>query len=96
MRSGISEMSFSRSCDSRRLLPHFLNLCRSSARRLVLFGPDLIEAREVIAVEYDGTNYHGFQLQAGANTIQAELEKAIEVLAVCIKLASAEYDSAKK
>lgn len=38
------------------------------------------ERKFVIAVEYDGTNYHGFQLQAGANTIQAELEKAITAL----------------
>lgn len=30
-----------------------------------------------IIVEYEGTNYHGFQLQAGPNTIQAELEKAV-------------------
>jgi tRNA pseudouridine38-40 synthase len=35
------------------------------------------ERKFVIIVEYDGTNYHGFQLQTGANTIQAELEKAI-------------------
>jgi len=38
------------------------------------------ERKFVIIVEYDGTNYHGFQLQAGANTIQAELEKAILAL----------------
>jgi tRNA pseudouridine38-40 synthase len=38
------------------------------------------EKKFVIIVEYDGTNYHGFQLQVGANTIQAELEKAILAL----------------
>lgn len=38
------------------------------------------ERKFVIIVEYDGTNYHGFQLQARANTIQAELEKAILAL----------------
>ena len=35
----------------------------------------------VLLLEYDGARYHGFQLQANANTIQAELEKAIERIA---------------
>lgn len=30
-----------------------------------------------IIVEYDGTAYHGFQVQPGLNTIQGELERAI-------------------
>ncbi|HBK52795.1 MAG TPA: tRNA pseudouridine(38-40) synthase TruA, partial [Syntrophomonas wolfei] len=30
-----------------------------------------------LLLEYDGRNYHGFQLQKNANTVQAELEKAI-------------------
>lgn len=30
-----------------------------------------------LTVEYDGTNYHGFQVQPNANTIQEELEKAL-------------------
>lgn len=30
-----------------------------------------------MTVEYDGGRYHGFQRQANANTIQAEMEKAI-------------------
>ncbi len=30
-----------------------------------------------LLLEYDGSNYHGFQIQKNANTIQAELEKAI-------------------
>ena len=34
----------------------------------------------VLIVEYDGTSYHGFQLQAGLPTIQRELETAIEGL----------------
>lgn len=31
-----------------------------------------------LTVEYDGSNYSGFQRQANANTVQSELEKAIE------------------
>ncbi|MDO4539939.1 MAG: tRNA pseudouridine(38-40) synthase TruA [Syntrophomonadaceae bacterium] len=31
-------------------------------------------------VEYDGTNYHGFQRQANAHTVQAEIEKRIRQL----------------
>ena len=34
----------------------------------------------VLIVEYDGTRYHGFQLQAGLPTIQSELEAAIREL----------------
>ena len=34
--------------------------------------------RLAIVVEYDGTDYHGFQFQLNAATIQEELEKAIE------------------
>ncbi len=33
-----------------------------------------------LVIEYNGTNYHGFQWQAGAPTVQAELEKAIKKL----------------
>lgn len=33
--------------------------------------------RVVLIVEYDGTNYNGFQLQAGQPTIQGEIERAI-------------------
>lgn len=32
----------------------------------------------LIKVSYDGTNYHGFQVQPGKVTIQGELEKAIK------------------
>ncbi len=31
----------------------------------------------VLILEYDGTHYHGFQLQAGLPTIQGELERAL-------------------
>ena len=34
----------------------------------------------VLIVEYDGTHYHGFQMQAGLPTIQRELEAAIRKL----------------
>ena len=34
----------------------------------------------VLVVEYDGRQYHGFQWQANAPTIQAELERAIQKL----------------
>ena len=36
--------------------------------------------RYFIEVFYKGTHYSGFQTQENANTIQAELEKAIEIL----------------
>ena len=34
----------------------------------------------VLIIEYDGTSYHGFQLQAGLPTIQSEIEEAINKL----------------
>jgi len=34
----------------------------------------------VLIIEYDGTNYHGFQWQTGLPSIQRELEKAIKKL----------------
>ncbi len=34
----------------------------------------------VLIVEYDGTLYHGFQLQSGLKTIQSQMETAIEEL----------------
>jgi len=36
--------------------------------------------RFFLEVSYKGTNYSGFQVQENANTIQAEVEKAIEIL----------------
>ena len=37
-------------------------------------------AKVVLVMEYDGTNYHGFQLQQGAPTVQEEMEEALEKL----------------
>jgi len=39
-----------------------------------------MKTRIVIIVEYDGTRYHGFQLQGKLPTVQRELERAIEKL----------------
>ncbi len=33
-----------------------------------------------LTVAYDGTNYYGWQVQPNGNTIEAELDKAIEAL----------------
>ncbi|HIA06021.1 MAG TPA: tRNA pseudouridine(38-40) synthase TruA [Flavobacteriales bacterium] len=34
-------------------------------------------ARYFIKLSYDGSNYHGWQIQANANTVQAEINKAL-------------------
>ena len=33
-----------------------------------------------LTIEYDGTNYHGWQTQNNARTVQGVIEKAIEGL----------------
>jgi len=40
----------------------------------------VIGTRIVLVLEYDGTRYHGSQLQANAPTIQGEIEKALQKL----------------
>ncbi|MFC2068327.1 tRNA pseudouridine(38-40) synthase TruA [Chloroflexota bacterium] len=37
----------------------------------------MVKTKIVLIMEYDGKNYHGFQLQAGIPTIQGETEKAL-------------------
>ncbi len=39
----------------------------------------LAEQRYVLVVEYDGLSYAGFQIQKNANTIQAEIERALSI-----------------
>jgi tRNA pseudouridine38-40 synthase len=49
------------------------------------------DTRIVLIIEYNGTNYHGSQLQSNSPTIQGELEKALRKLTgetIRIKLAS--------
>lgn len=49
------------------------------------------DTRIVLIIEYNGTNYHGSQLQVNSPTIQGELEKALRKLTgetIRIKLAS--------
>jgi tRNA pseudouridine38-40 synthase len=48
-------------------------------------------ARIILIIEYNGTNYHGSQLQVNAPTIQGEIEKALKKLTgerIRIKIAS--------
>lgn len=35
-----------------------------------------------LVLEYDGTRYHGYQIQANANTVQAELENVLRKLVI--------------
>ena len=47
--------------------------------------------RIILVVEYDGTDYHGSQLQTNAPTVQGEIEKALNMLTgetIRIKMAS--------
>jgi tRNA pseudouridine38-40 synthase len=37
-------------------------------------------SRFFVAIKYDGTNYHGWQIQQNANSVQAELNKALSTL----------------
>lgn len=38
------------------------------------------KSRIALVIQYDGTLFNGFQLQAGGRTVQGELEKAVHVL----------------
>jgi tRNA pseudouridine38-40 synthase len=49
------------------------------------------DARIILIIEYNGTNYHGSQSQVNAPTIQGEIEKALKKLTkerIRIKIAS--------
>lgn len=37
-------------------------------------------SRYFITFSYDGTNYHGWQIQPNANTVQQELQRALSIL----------------
>ena len=37
-------------------------------------------SRFFIEIKYDGTNYHGWQVQENANTVQAELNKSLATI----------------
>ena len=37
-------------------------------------------SRFFIEIKYDGTNYHGWQIQQNANSVQAEINKALSTL----------------
>ena len=37
--------------------------------------------RYFIQLSYDGTNYHGWQIQQNAHSVQEEVEKALAVIA---------------
>ena len=39
--------------------------------------------RYFISFAYDGTNYHGWQIQPNGNTVQEELQKALSLILRC-------------
>ena len=45
-----------------------------------MVGNQVNGARIILIIEYDGTNYHGSQLQDNARTVQGEIEKALKML----------------
>jgi len=48
---------------------------------VILFPEKILPMRYFLKLSYKGTNYHGWQLQKNANTVQAEVENALSVLA---------------
>ena len=60
--------------------PQFANQPCIHDRRSVAQRRSVEERRLALVVEYQGTNYHGFQLQDDQPTIQGELEQALHRL----------------
>lgn len=54
-----------------------LSLVKAEAETII---DSATKTKIVLVLEYEGTRYHGFQLQAGLRTVQSELEGALEQL----------------
>lgn len=55
---------------------HFIITLNAPIKESIYF----IRMRYFIYFGYDGTNYHGWQIQPNANSVQAELQKALSTL----------------
>ncbi|HOW37685.1 MAG TPA: hypothetical protein PLZ76_02110, partial [Bacillota bacterium] len=48
--------------------------------KIVEFRPDDIRQRLKLTIEYDGTDFSGFQIQPEGRTVQDELQKAVSLI----------------